>query len=112
MAGGSWQSQQGNALPRQETATKEQLGDSEHVLRAVAPRAAQLWVAGVSLSFHQSVPAARAGPAQVAVRGHRYIENISGWIFQVPVCTSRGFLKKDTHLYITFKRNLLYTLIS
>lgn len=68
------------------------------MLRAVAPRAAQLWVAGVSLSDHQSVPAARAEPAQVAVRGHRCIENISGLIFQVPVCTSRGFLKKDTHL--------------
>lgn len=68
------------------------------MLRAVAPRAAQLWVAEVSLSDHQSVPAARAEPAQVAVRGHRCIENISGLIFQVPVCTSRGFLKKDTHL--------------
>lgn len=28
LAHGTWQNQQGNALPRQETATKEQLGDS------------------------------------------------------------------------------------
>lgn len=64
LAHGTWQSQQGNALPRQEPAPKEQLGGSGHVLRAVAPRAAQLWVAGVSLC-HKSVPAAHAGPAQV-----------------------------------------------
>lgn len=72
LACGTWQSQQGNALPRQETASKEQLGDSGHVLRAVAARAAQLWVAGVSLSHHQNVPE----PAQVALRGHRCAEKI------------------------------------